>query len=191
MPKINLPNKLTILRIFMVPLLVVVLLTRYSLNLAALIFSLAALTDWLDGYIARSTDQITDLGKLLDPIADKLLLAAAFISLVDIGRAPAWMVVVIVGRELAITGLRSLIANKGIIIVSSNLGKYKTVSQIIAVLLLILNPVPHLGHISLWIALLLTLVSGVDYFLKTKEVILSSEDRKIEDRSQNSENRMI
>ncbi|MBI5787783.1 MAG: CDP-diacylglycerol--glycerol-3-phosphate 3-phosphatidyltransferase [Candidatus Schekmanbacteria bacterium] len=187
----NLPNKLTILRIFMVPLLVVVLLTRYSLNLAALIFSLAALTDWLDGYIARSTDQITDLGKLLDPIADKLLLAAAFISLVDIGRAPAWMVVVIVGRELAITGLRSLIANKGIIIVSSNLGKYKTVSQIIAVLLLILNPVPHLGHISLWIALLLTLVSGVDYFLKTKEVILSSEDRKIEDRSQNSENRMI
>lgn len=174
--KLNLPNKLTVFRIFLVPLLVVLLLTRYSERLAAAVFALAALTDWLDGYIARKTGQITDLGKLLDPIADKLLLAAAFISLVEIQRAHAWIVVIIIGRELAITGLRALIASgQGKIVPSSNLGKYKTVSQITAVLLLILHPVKYLDIGFLYLALVLTLISGIDYFRNAKDFLLSME----------------
>ncbi len=169
---INLPNKLTIFRIFLVPLLVVLLLTRYSLDLAAVVFAVAGFTDWLDGYIARSTNQVTNLGKLLDPIADKLLLAAAFISLVEIGRAPAWMVVVIVGREMAVTGLRTLIASQGTIVAASKLGKYKTASQVTEVLLLILQPVPHLDKIALWVSLFMTVISGIDYFYKARKLIL-------------------
>lgn len=176
MHNLNLPNKLTIFRIFLVPLLVVLLLTKYSFIWAAIIFAVAGATDWLDGYIARSTDQVTTLGKLLDPIADKLLLAAAFISLVEIGRAPAWIVVVIVGRELAVTGLRALLASQGTIVASSQLGKYKTTSQVVAVLLLILNPFPVLSKLALWVALLLTLISGIDYFYKAKDAIFVQQD---------------
>ena len=127
----NLPNSLTLIRIFLVPLLVVVLLTRVewpvmgvsSQVLGAAIFAVASLTDWLDGYVARRRKQVTTLGQLMDPIADKLLTAAAFISLVQMGAAPAWMVAVIIGREFAVTGLRSIAYSRGTVIASSPHGQ--------------------------------------------------------------------
>jgi len=199
--RLNLPNKLTIVRIFLVPLLVVVLLTppwttawaRDSLEglglewigdlvgwlsvwrefVALVIFLTAAATDWLDGYLARSRGQITTLGTLLDPIADKLLTAGAFISLVELQVAPAWMVVVIVGREFAVSGLRSIAASRGIVIPASSWGKYKMVSQVVAISLLILTntlerwlPYGNLGKAALWVVLVLALVSMFDYFKK-------------------------
>src|ERR1051326_4463691 len=140
----NLPNALTIVRIFLVPLLVVVLLTQFAGHqifgvakelIGAAIFALASLTDWLDGYLARRRRQVTWLGQVLDPLADKLLTSAAFISLVQLGLAPAWMVALIIGREFAITGLRSLAYTKGITIPASPLGKIKMASQVTAILL--------------------------------------------------------
>ena len=164
----NLPNTLTLVRMFLVPLLVVVLLTEFEgrqifgvpKELAgAAIFGLASLTDWLDGYIARRRRQITWLGQMLDPIADKLLTSAAFISLVQLDLAPAWMVALIIGREFAVTALRSLAYTKGITIPASPLGKIKMASQVTAILLLILGwrPLPWLapiGHAALWVVML-------------------------------------
>ena len=144
----NLPNTLTLARMFLVPLLVVVLLTEFEGRrifgmprelVGAAIFGLASITDWLDGYIARRRRQVTWLGQMLDPIADKLLTSAAFISLVQLGLAPAWMVALIIGREFAITALRSLAYTKGITIPASPLGKLKMASQVTAILLLILG----------------------------------------------------
>src|ERR1051325_8689446 len=163
--QMNLPNALTIVRIFLVPLLVVVLLTQFAGHeifgvskelIAAAIFAIASVTDWLDGYLARRRRQVTWLGQVLDPIADKLLTSAAFISLVQLDLAPAWMVALIIGREFAITGLRSLAYTKGITIPASPLGKIKMVSQVTAILLLILGwgPLPWLaqaGSIALWV----------------------------------------
>ena len=169
----TLPNKLSIVRIFLVPLLVAVLVTHFSTPLALGIFLLAALTDWLDGYIARRSKQITTLGKLLDPMADKLLISAALISLVEIGLAPAWIVVVIVSREIAITGLRSVAASQGAIIAASKMGKYKTVSEIIAISFLILEE-SFWGRILLWIAMIMAVISGIDYVIKfNKEIKLT------------------
>lgn len=170
MNSLNLPNKLSLFRIFLVPFLVVLIITKYSSLLAATVFGLAMLTDWLDGYIARTTDQITTLGKLLDPVADKLLVCAAFISLVETNIVPAWVVVIIVGRELAISGLRSIAASQSEVIAASPLGKYKTVLQTVAVVLLILN-LPPWSTIALWLAVILTLVSGADYFFKFRQKI--------------------
>jgi CDP-diacylglycerol--glycerol-3-phosphate 3-phosphatidyltransferase len=170
MNPLNLPNKLSIFRIFLVPLLVVVIITKYSSLLATVIFGLAMLTDWLDGYIARTTNQVTTLGKLLDPIADKLLIGAALISLVETGKVPAWMAVIIIGRELAVTGLRMAAASQTEVIAASPLGKYKTVMQATAVILLILS-FPPWDMIVLWLALILTLVSGIDYFLRFRQNI--------------------
>lgn len=141
----NLPNALTLLRIFIVPLLVVVLLTPFSENwlgvprhlLGVVIFLGAALTDYFDGHIARSRGQVTRLGQLLDPIADKLLISAALISLVENQLAPAWAVVIIIGREFAVTGLRSIAAVDGIVISASKMGKFKMLAQVITVALLI------------------------------------------------------
>jgi CDP-diacylglycerol--glycerol-3-phosphate 3-phosphatidyltransferase len=146
---VNLPNFLTLLRIFVVPLLVVVLLTPLSENwfgvprhiLGVAIFLGAALTDYLDGKIARSRDQVTRLGALLDPIADKLLISAALISLVENQLAPAWAVVIIIGREFAVTGLRSIAAADGVIISASKMGKFKMLAQVITVALLIVSSV--------------------------------------------------
>ncbi|MCA1557001.1 MAG: CDP-diacylglycerol--glycerol-3-phosphate 3-phosphatidyltransferase [Acidobacteria bacterium] len=145
----NLPNTLTLLRIFIVPFLVVVLLTPFSENwlgvprhiLGVTLFLGAALTDYLDGRIARSRDQVSRLGKLLDPIADKLLISAALISLVENQLAPAWAVVVIIGREFAVTGLRSIAAADGVVIAASRVGKFKMLSQVVAVSLLIVSSV--------------------------------------------------
>src|SRR5579862_7233037 len=143
----NLPNALTLTRIFLVPLLVVVLLTKFEGHLilgmpkelvAAAIFGLASLTDWADGYVARRRKQITTLGEVIDPFADKLLTSAALISLVEMDLASAWMVTVIIGREFAVTGLRSLAYARGIAIPASPLGKIKMVAQVVAILALIL-----------------------------------------------------
>jgi CDP-diacylglycerol---glycerol-3-phosphate 3-phosphatidyltransferase len=166
----NVPNSLTLLRIMMVPLLVVVLLTRFSGSefWGLAIFLLAALTDAVDGMIARRTKAVTVAGTLLDPIADKLLISAAFISLVELGLAPAWMIVVIVGREFAVTGLRQIAQERGVIIAANVWGKLKTFAQIVAISLLIvsyqLGRLARLGKIALWIALVLTVVSLVAYF---------------------------
>jgi CDP-diacylglycerol--glycerol-3-phosphate 3-phosphatidyltransferase len=146
---VNLPNTLTLLRIFIVPLLVVVLLTPFSENwfgvprhlLGVTIFLAAALTDYLDGHLARRRDQVTRLGQLLDPIADKLLISAALISLVENQLAPAWAVVIIIGREFAVTGLRSIAAADGLVISASRLGKVKMLAQVITVALLIVSSV--------------------------------------------------
>lgn len=141
----NLPNSLTLLRIFIVPLLVVVLLTPFSENwfgvprhiLGVGLFLGAALTDYLDGHLARRRDQVTRLGQLLDPIADKLLISAALISLVENRLAPAWAVVIIIGREFAVTGLRSIAAVDGVVISASRMGKFKMLVQVLTVALLI------------------------------------------------------
>ena len=176
----NLPNLLTLSRIFAVPLLVVVLLTRVynperqveslSVILATVIFLGASITDYFDGYLARRRRQVTTLGMLLDPIADKLLISAAFISLVELGWAPAWMVVIIVGRELAITGLRIIAARQGLTIDASELGKIKMVSQVLAVTLIILSNLVFwlkpLSLVALWLTVIFALASAVDYFRK-------------------------
>jgi CDP-diacylglycerol--glycerol-3-phosphate 3-phosphatidyltransferase len=175
---LNLPNALTVLRIFLVPVLVVVLLTRAEggLFLGAGIFGLAVLTDYLDGYFARRRNQITRLGILLDPIADKLLTAAAFLSLVEMGLVHAWMVMIILGRELAVTGLRNVAAGRGVLIPASPLGKGKMVSQVAAIFMLLLSrPFPVLdvpAQLVLWVVVGLTVLSGVDYFWRFGRGIL-------------------
>ena len=144
----NLPNALSVTRIFLVPLLVVVLLTKFEGRMifgvrkeliGAAIFGIASLTDWLDGYVARRRGQVTALGQFIDPFADKLLTIAAFISLVQMDMAPAWMVAIIIGREFAVTALRTLAHAKGETMPASQLGKIKMVSQIVAILALILG----------------------------------------------------
>lgn len=178
----NLPNKLTLGRIFLVPFIIVFLVVGEKVPnyTAGAIFLAAVLTDWLDGHIARNTSQVTALGKLLDPIADKLLISTALIALVQVGRAPAWMVVLIVGRELAITGLRTVAASQNIIIHASYFGKYKMLAEVAAVTFLILDwppqqwhsiITPSLGFFTLWAAIILSTASGIDYFLKFWKVI--------------------
>jgi len=163
----TLPNALTLLRIFLVPLLMIFLLTRYAWA-GLTVFLAASFTDWLDGHLARRRSEVTTLGVLLDPLADKLLMTAAFISLVELDLAPAWIVAVIIGRELAITGLRAVAAERGLIIPASGLGKLKLGTQVVAVSMLILSArIAWLGtpaHVGLWIVLLLAVWSAVAYF---------------------------
>ncbi len=174
----NLPNALTLFRIFLVPFLVVVLLTKFSgREYAGLaIFLLAAITDFFDGYFARRYNKITKLGALLDPMADKLLMSAAFISLVELGIAHAWMIVIIIGREFAVDGLRSIAAQQGVVIAASPLGKTKTVSQVVAISLLILSyqlgEFKFMSELALWVVMLFALVSAIDYFVKFSKAIL-------------------
>jgi CDP-diacylglycerol--glycerol-3-phosphate 3-phosphatidyltransferase len=169
---VNLPNALTLLRIFLVPILVALLLTRTDggLFLGTAVFGVGVLTDYLDGYFARRRNQITKMGILLDPLADKLLTTAAFISLVEMNAVPAWMVVIIIGRELAVTGLRNVASGRGVVIAASGLGKGKMVSQVVAIFLLLLaTRLPILEPLALgalWIVVGLAIVSGVDYFVR-------------------------
>ncbi len=176
----NLPNSLTVLRIFFVPLLVVVLLTREPnvsiLGLkvhfeiwGVLILVIAAATDWADGYFARRRGEVTTLGMLLDPIADKLLISAAFISLVDLQLVPAWMVVIIVGREITILGLRNIASAEGLHIAASLLGKTKMVLQVAAVCAVMLGSkwvfARPIGAVLLWLVVISALASALEYFL--------------------------
>jgi CDP-diacylglycerol--glycerol-3-phosphate 3-phosphatidyltransferase len=185
----NLPNSLTVTRIFLVPLLVVVLLTKFEGRqilgvpkeiVGAAIFGLASLTDWLDGYLARRRKQVTALGQVIDPLADKLLISAALISLVQLDLATAWMVAVIIGREFAVTGLRSLAYARGVVIPASPLGKIKMVAEVVAILALILSQVGPvgernglyvLGQGALWVVVVAALVSAADYFRRFNVVL--------------------
>ena len=173
----NLPNGLTMLRILLVPVLVVALLdeTPNGDTFAAVVFALAALTDGLDGYIARSRGSVTTFGKLMDPVADKLLIVAALISLVSLGRLAAWVAMVIIAREFAVTALRAVAAEQGVVISASWLGKLKTILQVAAVFALIVvsEPVPLGVDLLVYAAVAATLISGADYFFglrrKTEE----------------------
>jgi len=191
---VNLPNAITIGRIFLVPLLVVVLLTNskdpqlFGVSkeiLGALIFAVASLTDWLDGYLARRRKQITGLGQWMDPLADKLLTTAAFVSLAYLELAPAWMVVVILGREFFVTVIRTIAHAKGHAMPASPLGKVKMVAQVAAILILILGK-GHLrdffvlGQVALWIATISALVSAADYSRRIN-TLLSAKPVLVED----------
>ena len=193
----NLPNAITLGRMFLVPLLVVVLLTKFEGSvilgvpkelLGAAIFGFASLTDWLDGYLARRRKQVTVLGQLMDPLADKLLVTAALISLVQMNRAPAWMVAVILGREFAVTVLRSLAHSRGVSIPASPLGKFKMVSQVVAILLLILagEGLPLflvLGRVALWVAVFAAVLSGYDYYRRFNHVLAGRDVAAAEDKA--------
>lgn len=177
---LNVPNALTLSRILIVPLLVVVLLTqiegREFIGLG--LFLVASLTDFLDGFLARRRKEVTALGKLLDPAADKILTSAAFISLVGLGLAPAWMVVVVIAREFAVSSLRSLAAAQDVVLAASFAGKVKTVTQIVAISLLIisdqLGSFDLLAPLSLWVALVATLYSGIEYFVRNGRRVLEA-----------------
>jgi CDP-diacylglycerol---glycerol-3-phosphate 3-phosphatidyltransferase len=166
---LNLPNVLTLARILLVPVVVVVLLdaTPRGWIVAAAVFALAALTDGLDGYIARSRASVTTFGKVMDPIADKLLIAAALLSLVSLGRVAAWAAMVIIAREFAVSGLRVAAGQQGVVIPASPLGRLKTVTQVAAILALIATGHPPAWWASalLYVAVAVTLASGADYFL--------------------------
>ena len=164
---LNLPNVLTVLRIVAVPVIVVALLdeTPNGDALAAAVFALAAFTDGLDGYIARRREQVTTFGKLMDPLADKLLVVAALIALVSLDRLAAWVAMVIIARELAVTGLRSLAAEQGVVIAASWLGKLKTALQVGAIVALIVwDPTPLAVDLLVYVAVAVTVISGADYF---------------------------
>jgi CDP-diacylglycerol--glycerol-3-phosphate 3-phosphatidyltransferase len=181
---LNVPNSLTLFRIFLVPLLVVILLTRMPAReyVALGVFLVAAVTDALDGYIARKYRSVTTLGMLLDPIADKLLVSAALISLVDLQEADAWAVCIIIGREFAVSGLRSIAARHGIVIAASKLGKWKMTTQVVGISLMILGT--KLDDIGLWrktgraalyVMTVMALISGVDNIWKFLRPILARE----------------
>jgi CDP-diacylglycerol--glycerol-3-phosphate 3-phosphatidyltransferase len=171
---LNLPNALTLLRILAVPVVVVALLgeTPNGDALAAAVFALAALTDGLDGYFARSRGAVTTFGKLMDPLADKLLIIGALVSLVSLNRLEAWVAMVIIAREVAVTILRTIAAERGIVIAASWLGKFKTVLQIAAVIALIVaDPAPLGVDLLVYLALIVTVLSGADYFFGLRKRI--------------------
>jgi CDP-diacylglycerol--glycerol-3-phosphate 3-phosphatidyltransferase len=178
---LNLPNVLTMLRILAVPVIVVALLgeTPNGDALAAGVFALAALTDGLDGYFARSRDAVTTFGKLMDPLADKLLIVAALVSLVSLDRLDAWVAMVIIARELAVTGLRAVAAERGIVIAASPLGKIKTILQVAAVFALIAaNPAPAWVDVLVYVAVAMTVISGFDYFFGLRRRIEAQRKRR-------------
>lgn len=175
----NLANKLTVLRIMLVPIfLICAMIDTTTTNIIALsIFIIASATDKLDGYIARSRNQITNFGKFMDPLADKLLVTCALILLVEKGIVAAWVVVVIIAREFIVSGLRTLAASQGVVIAASNWGKLKTVIQMIAIIMGLLSLVYNPGwlnittQVTIYLAAVVTIGSGVDYFIKGKDII--------------------
>jgi CDP-diacylglycerol--glycerol-3-phosphate 3-phosphatidyltransferase len=177
---VNVPNALTLARILAVPVLVVALLdeTPDGDVIAAAVFALAALTDGLDGYIARRKQQITTFGKLMDPLADKLLVVAALISLVSLDRLAAWVAMVIIARELAVTGLRAIAAERGVVIAASWLGKVKTLLQVAAIICLIaFDPAPTWADVLLYVAVAMTVISGADYFFGLRKRLEEAANR--------------
>lgn len=172
----NLPNKLTIFRVILIPFFVVLLLfdiTAYDKWIALAIFIVASLTDFLDGHIARKYNLVTNFGKFMDPLADKLLVCSALVCLVAVDRIPAWMVIVIIAREFIISGFRLVASDNGVVIAASYWGKFKTTFQIIMICLMIadLAALQLLTTIVTWVAVILTIVSLVDYLVKNKEVM--------------------
>ncbi|WP_026689833.1 CDP-diacylglycerol--glycerol-3-phosphate 3-phosphatidyltransferase [Alteribacter aurantiacus] len=190
----NVPNQITISRIFLIPLFMIFLLIPFNWGewsilgasipishfVAAVVFIIAASTDWLDGYYARKYNLVTNMGKFLDPLADKLLITAAFVCLVELGMFPAWAAIVILSREFAVTGLRLVAAADGDVIAASSWGKWKTVSQIVAAAALMLHNVIFeafsipFDTIMIYVAVVLTVFSGWDYFVKNKHVLSKS-----------------
>ena len=189
-PILNIPNILTMTRIAAIPLLAGLLMSpsRSAGFWAAAVFSLASITDWLDGYLARRLGIVTVFGKFLDPIADKLIVMAALIMILPFDRVPAWMVLLILGREIIITGLRGIASSEGIVIQASDLGKFKTIFQLVAIIGLLLHynynwlfgiqhpffivNMHNVGMFFLWIATLLTVWSGADYLTRFVRVIV-------------------
>ncbi|MBM7701936.1 CDP-diacylglycerol--glycerol-3-phosphate 3-phosphatidyltransferase [Metabacillus iocasae] len=190
----NLPNKITISRILMIPIFLVLMLVELpwgelvvgevtvpvSHLIGAAVFIIASTTDWVDGYYARKYNLVTNLGKFLDPLADKLLVSAALIALVELGSASAWAAVIIISREFAVTGLRLVLAGEGEVVAANMLGKIKTWTQIIAISALLLYNLPFVfisipfADIALWIAVIFTVISGWDYFAKNKQAFVNS-----------------
>ncbi len=178
----NLPNKLTTLRMVMVPFFVFFLLWQHGENytfrmIALALFIIASLTDLADGKIARKYNLVTDFGKFMDPLADKLLVCSALICLIDLGQIPAWMVVIIIGREFIISGFRLVASDNGVVIAASYWGKWKTTFQMFAVILMILD-IPALEiqkQICIWVALALTIISLVDYIKKNYQILLTGD----------------
>lgn len=179
----NLANKITLARVLLIPIFMIVLFSHftYSQYIAAIIFTIASATDGLDGYIARSRNQVTTFGKFIDPLADKLLVSTALISMVQLGKVPAWIVVIIIAREFTITGFRIIAASEGITIAASPLGKIKTITQLISIILLLINNYPFrlinlpFDIIMLYLSLFFTVLSGIDYIYKNKHVLKSGE----------------
>ena len=170
----NIANKVTMVRLVMIPIFVVAFYYfGTSYNIAAILFMLASLTDALDGYLARSRNLITNFGKFVDPLVDKVLTMAAFIVLVEAGVIPAWSVIIIISRELIITGFRTLAADMGITIAASMWGKAKTTSQMISLVLLLLHNevLNKFGMYVFYLAVILTIISGLDYLIKNKKVL--------------------
>lgn len=187
----NIANKITIARIFLIPIVMFFLLVNlplpqirietfeitYNQIIAALIFIIAASTDGIDGYIARKQKLVTNLGKLLDPLADKLLVSAVLISLVEMGKLDAWIVFVIISREFAVTGLRQIALLEGKVLAASKWGKWKTIIQITAIIALLVNNFPFhfidfpFDIIASWVMAVITIYSGIDYFVKNKDLI--------------------
>ncbi|SOB93521.1 CDP-diacylglycerol--glycerol-3-phosphate 3-phosphatidyltransferase [Ureibacillus xyleni] len=190
----NLPNKITISRICLIPLFVIVILFDFGWGtmklfgaempvnhfVAAMIFIIASTTDWVDGYYARKYNLVTTLGKFLDPLADKLLVSAAFIVLVELGMAPSWIIIIILSREFAVTGLRAILAGEGEIVAASQLGKIKTWAQIVAISALLLHNIIFelfnipFDMIALYVALIFTIWSGWEYFYLNRRVFVNS-----------------
>jgi CDP-diacylglycerol---glycerol-3-phosphate 3-phosphatidyltransferase len=190
----NLPNKITVARILLIPVFLVIMLVDFSWGeltllgvtlpmthfIGALIFIIASTTDWIDGHFARKYNLVTDLGKFLDPLADKLLVSSALIVLVGLDMAPAWIAILIISREFAVTGLRLVLAGGGEVVAANMLGKIKTWAQIVAISALLLhNMIFQLVSlpfdiIALWVALIFTIWSGWDYFAKNKQAFVSS-----------------
>lgn len=174
----NLPNKLTMGRVCAIPVFIVVYVLGFHVA-ATIIFIAAAATDALDGHIARSRGLVTNFGKLMDPLADKLLTMAAFLVLVGANQVPSWMVIIILGREFAVSGLRQIAASDGIVMAAGSTGKIKTVLQMVAIPMLLLDNWPGcyfhipLDDIFLWACLVMTIVSGVEYFVKNWNIVSS------------------
>lgn len=190
----NLPNKITVSRILLIPILLIIMLVPFKWGsvhflgtylpvthlVGGLIFIIASTTDWIDGHIARKYNMITNMGKFLDPLADKLLVSAALIVLVELGFAPSWIVIIIISREFAVTGLRLLLAGEGEVVAANMLGKVKTWAQIVAISALLLHNVIFkalsipFDQFALWVAMIFTIWSGWDYFAKNTHVFKNS-----------------
>lgn len=172
----NLPNKLTVFRVILIPFFVLFLLvelTAYDKWIALAIFIIASLTDFLDGHIARKYHLVTNFGKFMDPLADKLLVCSALICLIELNRIPAWIVIVIIAREFIISGFRLVASDNGVVIAASYWGKFKTTFQIVMICLMIadLSQLRLITQLVMWIALALTVISLVDYLVKNKSVM--------------------